>query len=48
MAVLQLDEVALFHEQSGAGPDILWLSAGDHPGHNWRPYQTPAFDGSVR
>jgi pimeloyl-ACP methyl ester carboxylesterase len=48
MAVLQLDEVALFHEQSGAGPHILWLSAGDHPGHNWRRYQTPAFDGSYR
>jgi pimeloyl-ACP methyl ester carboxylesterase len=48
MPHLQLSEASLFYEQSGAGADILWLAAGDHPGHNWRRYQTPAFDGGYR
>jgi pimeloyl-ACP methyl ester carboxylesterase len=44
MPELELDDATLFHEQSGAGPDIVWLAAGDNPGSNWRHYQTPAFD----
>ena len=48
MPELQLPDVTLFHEQSGSGADILWLAAGDHPGHNWRRYQTPAFDDRYR
>jgi pimeloyl-ACP methyl ester carboxylesterase len=45
---LRLDGVELHYEQSGAGPDIVWLAAGDNPGANWRRFQTPAFDGSHR
>jgi pimeloyl-ACP methyl ester carboxylesterase len=45
---LRLRDVELFYEQSGAGPDIVWLAAGDNPGSNWRRFQTPAFDGSFR
>lgn len=48
MPELQLPDVTLYYEQSGSGPDILWLAAGDHPGRNWRRYQTPAFDGRYR
>jgi pimeloyl-ACP methyl ester carboxylesterase len=48
MPDLELADVTLYYEQSGAGADILWLAAGDHPGHNWRRYQTPAFDGRYR
>jgi 3-oxoadipate enol-lactonase len=48
MAELELDEVTLFYEQSGSGGDVVWLAAGDHPGHNWRRYQTPAFDDRYR
>src|SRR5919202_3815418 len=48
MPELQLPDLSLFYEQSGQGPDIVWLAAGDHPGHNWRRYQTPAFDGRFR
>ena len=44
MPELVLDDVTLAYEQSGAGPDILWLAAGDNPGSNWRRYQTPAFE----
>jgi pimeloyl-ACP methyl ester carboxylesterase len=45
---LPLDEVTLFYEQSGRGPDVVWLAAGDNPGSNWRRFQTPAFDDRFR
>jgi pimeloyl-ACP methyl ester carboxylesterase len=45
---LNLDGVTLAYEQSGAGPDVVWLAAGDNPGANWRRYQTPAFDQHYR
>lgn len=41
-------DAALFYEQSGDGPDVVWLAAGDNPGSNWRRFQTPAFDASFR
>lgn len=40
---LRRDAVELFYEQSGDGPDVVWLAAGDNPGKNWRRFQTPAF-----
>ena len=48
MPELRLRDVDLHYEQSGAGPGIVWLAAGDNPGSNWRRFQTPAFDGSYR
>jgi pimeloyl-ACP methyl ester carboxylesterase len=48
MPELSLPDVVLNYEQSGAGPDIVWLAAGDNPGSNWRRFQTPAFDASHR
>ncbi len=48
MSTLAVDGAELFHEQTGAGPDILWLAAGDHPGANWRRFQTPAFEPGFR
>jgi pimeloyl-ACP methyl ester carboxylesterase len=45
---LRLDAVTLAYQQSGVGPDIVWLAAGDNPGDNWRRYQTPAFDDRYR
>ena len=44
MTTLAVDGAELFYEQTGAGPDIVWLAAGDHPGANWRRFQTPAFE----
>lgn len=38
----------IYYEQSGDGPDLVWLSAGDMPGSVWRNFQTPAFDDSFR
>ena len=46
--MLELATVTLSYEQSGRGPDIVWLAAGDNPGANWRRYQTPAFDDVYR
>jgi pimeloyl-ACP methyl ester carboxylesterase len=48
MPELTLDGVTLAYEQSGSGPDVLWLAAGDNPGANWRRYQTPALDPHYR
>jgi pimeloyl-ACP methyl ester carboxylesterase len=45
---LDLDGVSLVYEQSGSGPDVVWLAAGDNPGSNWRRYQTPAFEPGYR
>ena len=48
MPAIDVGGAELFHEQSGSGPDIVWLAAGDNPGSNWRRYQTPAFDADYR
>jgi pimeloyl-ACP methyl ester carboxylesterase len=48
MPALELATATLAYEQSGRGPDIVWLAAGDNPGANWRRYQTPAFDDAYR
>jgi pimeloyl-ACP methyl ester carboxylesterase len=48
MAELPLPGVTLAYRQSGTGPDVVWLAAGDNPGDNWRRYQTPAFDDAYR
>jgi pimeloyl-ACP methyl ester carboxylesterase len=45
---LELEDAVLAHEQSGSGPDIVWLAAGDNPGSHWRHYQTPAFEPGYR
>ena len=36
-------ESELFYEQSGDGPDLVWLAGGDMPGSSWHPFQVPAF-----
>jgi pimeloyl-ACP methyl ester carboxylesterase len=48
VAELSLPGVTLAYRQSGEGPDVVWLAAGDNPGDNWRRYQTPAFDDAYR
>ena len=42
MPELSLPGATLVYRQSGAGPDVVWLAAGDNPGDNWRRFQTPA------
>jgi pimeloyl-ACP methyl ester carboxylesterase len=45
---LALPDARLYYEQSGAGPDVVWLAAGDNPGSRWRRFQTPAFEPGYR
>ena len=46
--MLTVPGATLAYRQSGAGPDVVWLAAGDNPGDNWRRFQTPAFDDAYR
>lgn len=48
MSVLETADAAIYYEESGTGPDVVWLAAGDQRGSIWRRYQTPAFDSSYR
>jgi pimeloyl-ACP methyl ester carboxylesterase len=48
MSELAVTGATLAYEQSGSGPDVVWLAAGDNPGANWRRFQTPAFDDGYR
>jgi 3-oxoadipate enol-lactonase len=48
MSVLKVANAELYYEESGSGPDVVWLAAGDQRGSIWRRYQTPAFDGDYR
>ncbi|MGW4028766.1 alpha/beta fold hydrolase [Streptomyces sp. NPDC004838] len=38
----------MHYEQSGSGPDLVWIAGGGAPGSEWRLYQTPAFDSLYR
>lgn len=48
MPELTLPDVTLAYDQTGDGPEIVWLAAGDNPGSNWRRFQTPAFEPGFR
>jgi pimeloyl-ACP methyl ester carboxylesterase len=48
MSRLSLDDVDLYYEQRGAGPDLVWLAGGDQPGSDWNLFQIPAFESSFR
>lgn len=48
MSELTIADARVAYRQSGSGPDLVWLAAGDNPGDNWRRYQTPAFDSAYR
>jgi pimeloyl-ACP methyl ester carboxylesterase len=41
-------ESNVFYEQSGAGPDIVWISGGGDLGSRWHKYQVPSFDEAYR
>jgi pimeloyl-ACP methyl ester carboxylesterase len=48
MTVLETTDASIHYEQSGEGPDIVWLAAGDQRGSIWRRYQVPSFDTEYR
>jgi pimeloyl-ACP methyl ester carboxylesterase len=41
-------EAAIHYDQTGEGPDIVWISGGGDTGSRWHKYQTPFFDDAFR
>jgi pimeloyl-ACP methyl ester carboxylesterase len=39
---------SIHYEQSGAGPDIVWVGGGGTRGEDWRRFQTGFFDANYR
>jgi pimeloyl-ACP methyl ester carboxylesterase len=39
---------SIYYEQTGTGPDVVWVGGGGTKGHDWQRFQTPHFDGSFR
>ncbi|MEX2648524.1 MAG: alpha/beta hydrolase [Alphaproteobacteria bacterium] len=48
MPFIETAEATIFHEQSGAGPDLVWVGGGGTLGRDWRRFQTPYFDRGFR
>lgn len=48
MATVTIDGKEIHFEESGEGPDLVWIGGGGMPGAEWRLFQTPAFDASYR
>jgi len=48
MPELPTDGATIWYEQSGEGPDLVWVAGGDQPGSDWRRYQVPHFDDTWR
>ena len=47
MGKLRCKGAVLHYDQTGAGPDIVWVPGGDNIGTDWH-YQTTAFDADFR
>ncbi len=45
MPELATSNARIAYEQTGNGPDIVWVSGGGDRGDTWRECQTPAFSG---
>ncbi len=41
-------EAQIAYQQSGDGPDLVWVAGGGSRGSDWRVYQTPFFDPHFR
>lgn len=48
MPTVTVGDVDLAYEQSGRGPDVVWIAGGGDNGAPWRRWQTPAFDDAFR
>ena len=48
MPEIATDGATIWYDQSGEGPDLVWVAGGDQPGSDWRLYQVPYFDGQWR
>jgi pimeloyl-ACP methyl ester carboxylesterase len=45
MAELATSNARIEYDQTGEGPDIVWVSGGGDVGATWREWQVPAFPG---
>lgn len=41
-------KASIYYEQTGSGPDIVWVGGGGTQGHEWHMFQTPYFDANFR
>lgn len=48
MPTINTSEGAIRYEQTGDGPDIVWVSGGGGLAEDWAPYQLPYFSRSFR
>ena len=48
MPELPCADAVLHYDQTGEGPDIVWLAAGDMTGGSWHAFQIPFFEDSFR
>ena len=48
MSLVTGSEATIHYEQTGQGPDIVWISGGGDTGSRWHKYQTPFFDDAFR
>src|SRR5690348_15924691 len=39
---------SIWYEQTGAGPDVVWVGGGGTVGRDWQRFQTPFFDDAYR
>lgn len=44
----QGSKARISYEQSGTGPDLVWVAGGGSRGSDWRRFQTPFFDPHMR
>lgn len=44
----QGSQTRLYYDQSGTGPDIVWIGGGGAMGKDWQRFQTPYFDSRFR
>jgi pimeloyl-ACP methyl ester carboxylesterase len=48
MPQFSASSASIFYEQTGAGPDIVWVGGGGTQGRDWQRFQTPHFDAHFR
>lgn len=48
MPVFKGSAASICYEQTGSGPDIVWVGGGGTRGQDWQRFQTPHFDARFR
>ena len=48
MPILEGSQASIHYEQTGNGPDIVWVSGGGGLSEDWLPYQIPFFKDAYR